>query len=333
MSNTIVTTGNITITNSADELMTLIRNPNLPKSVRVFESKGNIFDELIFFQIGDKIFAPAVYTARKFGFQKPENAIPKYCKNVIHLDYTQEKEFLEKFKENLNTLNQGVYQILDHLLNPRGLGILPERDIWEFATKSNLPEKEELNNWIFGEVMPSLRKTGAYSINPYSMIPNFDNPIEAAEAWIVEKKKNLALETELNDTKKELKVTSEKKEILQDICQQNPIDLKEYSLDKVALYLNLTDPKTKRKIGRNKFYKLLRDQGILESKKDNWNLLSGDWVFMGYGVNRDRSSESGSHAKTSDVYLFQKGVTHLREILINLKYSVKGINFDDLDKL
>lgn len=39
---------------------------------------------------------------------------------------------------------------------------IPEGDIYRLAAKSELPEADEFERWIFDEVLPSIRKHGAY---------------------------------------------------------------------------------------------------------------------------------------------------------------------------
>lgn len=49
--------------------------------------------------------------------------------------------------------------------------------------RSNLPRAVEFQDWICEEVIPSIRKTGAYVANNALTMPNFSNPAEAARAW------------------------------------------------------------------------------------------------------------------------------------------------------
>lgn len=49
-----------------------------------------------------------------------------------------------------------------HGLDPQTL-IIPERDIYRLVMRSKLPEAERFEEWVVGEVLPSIRKTGGYS--------------------------------------------------------------------------------------------------------------------------------------------------------------------------
>ena len=44
--------------------------------------------------------------------------------------------------------------------------IIPERDVYRLIIRSNLPEAERFEEWVVGEVLPSIRKTGQYQAKP-----------------------------------------------------------------------------------------------------------------------------------------------------------------------
>jgi prophage antirepressor-like protein len=46
----------------------------------------------------------------------------------------------------------------------RTIKIIPESDVWRLIIKSRLPEAEKIEEWIFEEVLPEIRKTGSYSL-------------------------------------------------------------------------------------------------------------------------------------------------------------------------
>lgn len=71
--------------------------------------------------------------------------------------------------------------------SPRGLSIIPESDVYRLIMRSKLPDAAHFQDWVVEEVLPSLRKTGRYSLipdDPTSLgLPDFRNPVEAAKAW------------------------------------------------------------------------------------------------------------------------------------------------------
>ena len=43
---------------------------------------------------------------------------------------------------------------------PRGIKIIPERDLYRLVMRSKLPAAEQFEEWVVGEVLPSIRKNG-----------------------------------------------------------------------------------------------------------------------------------------------------------------------------
>lgn len=96
--------------------------------------------------------------AESLGYRDTDQAIRKHCKSP------------KIFKPvDLPGLVSG----------PRGMTFIPERDVYRLAMKSHLPEAEAFEEWVVGEVLPTIRKTGSY----HASMPDFNNPAEAARAW------------------------------------------------------------------------------------------------------------------------------------------------------
>ncbi|MBR7919026.1 hypothetical protein KDX16_24845 [Burkholderia vietnamiensis] len=57
--------------------------------------------------------------------------------------------------------------------------LIPERDVYRLVMRSKLPTAERFEEWVVGEVLPSIRKTGAY-VAPVAALPNFSDPVAAA---------------------------------------------------------------------------------------------------------------------------------------------------------
>lgn len=55
------------------------------------------------------------------------------------------------------------YPILDSLGRTQQARILTEPDLYRLIIGSKLPAAEAFERWVFGEVLPSIRKTGSYS--------------------------------------------------------------------------------------------------------------------------------------------------------------------------
>lgn len=86
---------------------------------------------------GDPWFV-AREVAEALGYAKPENAVSRHCKAAT------------------TTPKQGG----------GFMALIPERDLYRLVMKSKLPGAEQFEEWVVGEVLPSIRKTGAYSAKP-----------------------------------------------------------------------------------------------------------------------------------------------------------------------
>ena len=87
--------------------------------------------------------------AEVLGYENPAEAVRDHCKTV---------EILKTSK----TLPLDI--------PPRGLQIIPERDVYRLVMRSKLPSAERFEEWVTGEVLPSIRKTGGYSMQPQELI-------------------------------------------------------------------------------------------------------------------------------------------------------------------
>ena len=67
---------------------------------------------------------------------------------------------------------------------PRGLLIIPESDVWRLIVNSTLPKAQEVEEWIMGEVLPSIRQTGKYVATPQQ--PTLPEPIDRTREDTIE---------------------------------------------------------------------------------------------------------------------------------------------------
>ena len=70
---------------------------------------------------------------------------------------------------------------------------LKEAGIYQLIFKSKLPNASIFQDWVFEEVLPSIRKTGQYSVQQYKLPENY---IEALEELLASKKNEAKLEAE-----------------------------------------------------------------------------------------------------------------------------------------
>lgn len=68
---------------------------------------------------------------------------------------------------------------------PQDMLVINESGLYSLILTSRKPEAKRFKKWVTREVLPAIRKTGSYSIQPQAL-PNFSNPAEAARAWALE---------------------------------------------------------------------------------------------------------------------------------------------------
>lgn len=84
-----------------------------------------------------KILFVASDVAKMLGYAIPRKAVLDHCKGVL--------------KRNILT-NGGNQEV----------NVIPEGDVYRLITHSTLPAAEKFESWVFDEVLPSIRKDGAY---------------------------------------------------------------------------------------------------------------------------------------------------------------------------
>lgn len=78
----------------------------------------------------------------------------------------------------------------------RNMTIINESGLYSLILSSKLPEAKEFKKWVTKEVLPTLRKTGTYSIKTINDSYMIEDPIQRAKRWIEEEteRQNLRLE-------------------------------------------------------------------------------------------------------------------------------------------
>lgn len=88
-------------------------------------------------EIDSKIYFYANGIASALGYNIPKDAISRHCKGALKHRY----------------LTDGGYQEAK---------FIPEGDVYRLIIRSKLPSAEKFERWVFDEVLPSIRKHGAY---------------------------------------------------------------------------------------------------------------------------------------------------------------------------
>lgn len=198
--------------------------------------KNEEFGEIRTLLINDNPYFCANDVAKALGYAKPNNAILTHCRA---------------------TLKRGI-PISGKI---QDVNFIPEGDIYRLIMKSKLPSAEKFESWVVEEVLPSIRKHGAYMTN------------EVIERTLTDPDYLIQLATALKNERKEKELEKQRrKQAEKTIEQQKP--LVEFA-NQVSDTTDLIDMRTMAKllkdnninIGRNRLFEFLRMKKIL--MKDN----------------------------------------------------------------
>lgn len=105
--------------------------------LRIFKNKE--FGTVRTVTINEKIYFAGNDVAKALGYSNVRDAISRHCKGVVKHD---------------TPTSSGI----------QSMSYIPEGDIYRLIVKSKLPNAEKFETWVFDEVLPSIRKTGNYSL-------------------------------------------------------------------------------------------------------------------------------------------------------------------------
>lgn len=227
------------------------------------ENKVQIFNNEEFGKVrtlneGGKIYFVASDIAKRLGYTNLSKAVNDHCRWVTkrYIPHPQGNGSLE-------------------------VNIIPEGDVYRLITHSKLPTAERFEKWVFDEVLPSIRKTGGYSLE----IPK-DYP-SALRA--------LADQCELN------RLMKPKADFYDTVASTESL----LSMNDTAKILNMG-------IGRNRLFKFLRDKNVL--MKDNMPYQR--YVDAGYFKVVESYYMAGDNSVVSKTtYVRQRGVDYIRKLL------------------
>lgn len=203
------------------------------------------FGELQILIKDGKEFFPATDVARTLGYSDPHKAIKQHTKQdgwVNHpvtdsLGRTQQKKFI----------NEG--------------------NLYRLIVRSKLPEAEKFEQWVFDEVLPTIRKTGGYVSEDReeefirNYFPSFSD--EVKQAMILDLKK------QNSDLKQKLKL-QKPKVLFADAVETSESSILVGELAKILIQNGVKTVSIngkEKKMGQNNLFIWLRDNGYLCKKK------------------------------------------------------------------
>ena len=134
------------------------------------------------------------------GYAKPRNAIGTHCKGAL----------------KRGILTAGGNQEMT---------FIPEGDVYRLIARSKLPSAEQFERWVFDEVLPSIRKHGAY-MTPETLqaaIMNPDIMIQLCQQLKAEQDKNTALRADNSKLAVERNIMAPKADYFDELVERNTL--------------------------------------------------------------------------------------------------------------
>lgn len=206
--------------------------------------------------------------ARALGYANPAKAVIDHCKGVTVLE----------------TPTNGGLQPMKFIKEP---------EVYRLIFKSNAPNAEVFNSWLAEEVLPSIRKTGSYSIANLSRKELALMVVEAEE-----EKERLALEN-----KQQAAVIEEQrpKAVFADAIVGSKSSC---LIGELAKIISQNGPK----IGQNRLFAWLREKHFLGTSGEYYNIPNQKYIEQGlFEIKKTTHSENGVMKTTSTPKVTGKG--------------------------
>jgi anti-repressor protein len=196
--------------------------------------------------------------------------------------------------------------ILSLNLGQRGGWLITESGLYSLILSSKLESAKKFKKWVTSEVLPSLRKTGAYSMEQLSK----DFYIQTyADALILAgnlQKRVQEQHERIKEQKKVIEVQKPKVEFYDTVTKSEST----FDMAEVAKLLKISN------MGSVKLFEFLREQDVLSDNKSNWNEPYQNYVNSGYFkiVETKNEDKRGNVHVNKKTVVFQKGVDFIRKL-------------------
>lgn len=182
--------------------------------------------------IDDKDYFVGLDIAKALGYKKPSQAVIDHCKGIRKMEIPS---------------NGGIQET----------NLIPEGDLYRLIVKSQLPQAEKFEKWVFDEVLPSIRKHGMYAKD--EILNNPDLLIKVATELKREKEEKKILQ--LKNAEQEKQLEEQKPQVIfAQSVQASKTSILVGDLAKLIKQNGVN-------IGANRLFIWLRDNGYLIKRK------------------------------------------------------------------
>ena len=203
--------------------------------------KNNNFGEVRVVKIDEKTYFIGNDIAKALGYTYPKDAVTRHCRGAI----------LHRLPDN-----QGFIQ---------DTKIIPEGDVYRLIANSQLPTAEKFEQWVFDEVLPSIRKHGMYATpdTVEKILSDPDAAIKILEAIKEERQKRIIAENTVTEQQKVIE-TQTPKALFADAVAASERSVLISELAKILKQNGV-------EIGQNRLFEWMRKNGYLCNKGDYYN--------------------------------------------------------------
>ena len=216
-------------------------------------------------------------------------------KDVVEvLGYTNPSKALIDHVDNEDKLNNESLSSLGQ----RGGWLINESGLYSLVLSSKLPTAKKFRRWVTSEVLPSIRKTGGYSLNIPKNLP------EALRAYAAEIEAHEQTKTALAKKEKKIALDAPKVDFYDSVANSESL----LSFEKVAKLI------AKKGLGRNKLIGWLRDLRLLR-KTESGNVPYQQYVNKGYfKLVESNRVINGYERVFTTTYVTQKGLDYILKL-------------------
>ncbi len=216
------------------------------------------------------------------------------------------KETAKAIREHVDEDDKGVSE-MDTPGGIQKVVIINESGLYSLILSSKLESSKKFKKWVTSEVLPSLRKTGTYSMEQLSK--DFYIPQTYADALILAgnlQKRVQEQHERIKEQKKVIEVQKPKVEFYDTVTKSETT----FDMAEVAKVLKIPN------MGSVKLFEFLREHNILSNNKSNWNEPYQTYVNSGYFKIVEVKSEDkhGNVHVNKKTVVFQKGVDFIRKL-------------------
>ena len=264
-----------------------------------YEIRGGLID-------GEPYFV-AMDIAEMLGYEEPHKAVQQHCRNVTNLKEVltrgkiPDKELVEKYRKEYGN-------------NWASILLIKESDTYRLIMRSNMPDAVKIQDWVVEEVLPSIRKHGAYMTEQKieEVLQDPDTIIKLAQNLKEEMQKRKELENKIDTEYKP-------KALFADSVAQSKTSILIGQFAKAISTDNF-------KIGQNRLFKWLRENGYLINGGQRHNQPMQKYIDNGYFevIERTVNNPDGSTRITITTKITGKG-----QVALTKKIKEEFLSFDE----